>query len=196
MIRISCHQLRVRSSDLLAREVLDFELQAAANAVERIPRPPAVAQGVLLDSATDLVQGLTAELDHGESIQHGGGLGKLVTDRVGLAVERVQCRGADPVGELAALSGQPVAVGSPGAALDQLQQRGPGAAVFVTGVIYDPGRQPGARQTDMRPKALIDPPQSVDPGEASWDSMSGVIAFQTAFQATPSICVKAETAMS
>ena len=70
-----------------------------ADPVERVPGVSAVPEGVLLDTAADLVHGLGGELDDVERVQHRDRLGQLVAQRVGVAAERVQGRDLDPATE-------------------------------------------------------------------------------------------------
>jgi hypothetical protein len=73
--------------------------QDVADPVERVTGVAAVAQGVLLDPAADLIQGLPGELDHVERVKDRGRLGQLVAQRVGVAAERVQRGDLEPVAE-------------------------------------------------------------------------------------------------
>ena len=50
----------------------------------------AVAEGVLLDAAADLIDDLGAEPHHVEGVQHRDRVGEPVADRVGVAAERIQ----------------------------------------------------------------------------------------------------------
>jgi len=115
-------------------------------------------------SGDDLVDDLATEFHHVEGVEHRDGLGELVADRVGVAVERVQRRGADPAREPRPLLDEPVAVGGPGATLDQVQQSRPGSVVFTAGVVHDAGDQPGAGRTHVAPDVLVHA-QGVDPGQ-------------------------------
>ena len=53
-----------------------------ADPIQRVIGVAAVAQGVLLDPAADLVDDLGAELDDVEGVQDGDRVGQLVADRV------------------------------------------------------------------------------------------------------------------
>ncbi len=90
----------VEAGDLAVGEVLGAVAQQAADPVERVVLVPAVADGVLLDAAADLVDDLGAEPDDVEGVQDGDRVGQLVADRVGVAAERVQRRLFDTVDEL------------------------------------------------------------------------------------------------
>jgi hypothetical protein len=137
--------------------------QDVADPVERVVAVTAVAQGVLLDAAADLVDDVGAELDHMEGVQHRGRVLKLVIDGVLVAVKRVQGRDLDPAREALAASLEPVAVGPPRAAGDQVEQTSPDASVLVTGQVDHAGellRAPAAvlnrLRADVVPHVFID----------------------------------------
>ena len=75
-------------------------------------RPP-VAEGVLLHSTADLVDGGDAELDDVERVEYGGGVLELVVDRGFVASERVQRRDLHVAAERVAALVEPACVGLP-----------------------------------------------------------------------------------
>jgi hypothetical protein len=111
--------------------VLGTDLQGAPDAIDRFVCPAAVYQGVLLYVVAHLVDDLSGELDHMERIEHRDGLRELLADGVGVPVERVQGRCADPAREGRPLLGGPVTVGGSAAALHQVRQLSLGPAVLT-----------------------------------------------------------------
>jgi hypothetical protein len=101
----------IEPDGLFVGEVFSSDLQGPADPVERVALAAAVSEGVLLDAAPDLVDRGRPEFDDVESIQDGDRFGELITDRVRVAVERVQGGGLDPGGELGAAGFEPVRVG-------------------------------------------------------------------------------------
>jgi hypothetical protein len=91
-----------------------------------------------------------------EGIKDGDGFGQFVADGVGVAAERVQCRGLDPGGEPGAAVLEPVRVGLPGPARNEIQQPGMHHPVSVTGVIHDPGDHARSGRAGVGPDMLID----------------------------------------
>ena len=89
---------------------------------------PAPMQGVLLDAAADLVEGLRAEPDDVEGVEDRDRVGQLVADRVGVAPERIQRCVLDGDGDLEALLLEPVGVDGAGTTFDGLEQPGVQAA--------------------------------------------------------------------
>ena len=78
-------------------EVLHAVAEQPADLVERVVLVAAVAEGVLLDAAADLVDDLGAEPHDVERVEHRDRVGQPVADRVGVAPERVQRGGLDAV---------------------------------------------------------------------------------------------------
>ncbi len=64
--------------------------QQPPDLVERVIAVPSMLQRVVPDSATDLVENLGAQPHDVEGVEDGDGVGELVADRVGIAMERVQ----------------------------------------------------------------------------------------------------------
>ncbi len=125
---------------------------------------PAVAQGVVLHPVVNLINVLPTGLHHLEGVQDGDRLRWLVADGVGVAVERVRCRCADPARQSRPLLGEPVTLGSSCTACDQIPQPGSGPAVRTAGVVRDGGDYPGAGRIRVAPDVLVDA-QGVDPGQ-------------------------------
>lgn len=95
----------------------------------------AVAQGVLLDAATDLVDHGRGELDDVERVQDCDRVGQLIADGVGLPAERVQGGVLDAGGEAAGLGGQPPGVGGTRPAREHVQQACTDKSGLVTGQV-------------------------------------------------------------
>ena len=70
-------------------EVLDTVPQDPVDLVERIILVASVAEGVLLNPASDLTDYLRDESDDVEGVDDRDGVQQLVTDRVGIAAERI-----------------------------------------------------------------------------------------------------------
>jgi hypothetical protein len=64
--------------------------QHSSDAVERVAGAAAVPEGLLLDAAADLVDGVEAELDDVESVEDAGRSGQVGAQGAGVAAERVQ----------------------------------------------------------------------------------------------------------
>ena len=75
---------------LLLGEPLGRAAEHVADAVERVTGAATVPKSFLLDAATDLIDGVPGQRHDVEGIQHGGGVGEFVIDRVLVAAERVQ----------------------------------------------------------------------------------------------------------
>ena len=116
--------------------------EQSADLVERVVFVAAVAEGVLLDAAADLVDDLGAEPDHVEGVQHRDRVGQLVSDGVGVAAERVQRGLLNLPGEPVRLVVQPPLVGGAGPADDGVEQLRMQASVLVTGEIDHDGHSP------------------------------------------------------
>ncbi|MCL8026980.1 hypothetical protein, partial [Nocardioides bruguierae] len=89
-------QRHVQAGALPWGQVFLAVAQQSADLVQRIVLVTPSAQGVLLDPPADLVDDTAAQLHDMERVQDGDGVGQLVTDRVGLAAERVECCLIDP----------------------------------------------------------------------------------------------------
>ena len=112
----------VKARLLPVGEVLPPGAEDVADAVERVALAAAVAQGVALDAAADVINGLGAEFDSVERVQDGDGVFELVGDRVAVSGERVQRRDLDPAAEGVIALGKPVRVRLRGPARDQVEQ--------------------------------------------------------------------------
>ena len=121
-------------------EVFLAGTENVADPVERVILAAAMTVDVLLDAAADLIDSLGGELHHMKRVQHGGGVGELVVDRVLVATERVQGDDLNAVTERVAAGLQPVGIHGAGASRDQIEQPCPSASVLVTGQI-DHARQ-------------------------------------------------------
>ena len=80
-----------------------------------------MAVDVLLDAATDLIDGLGGELHDMKRVQHGGRVGELVIDRVLVAAERVEGGDLDAFPERFTALDQPAGVHRAGAARHQVE---------------------------------------------------------------------------
>lgn len=154
----------VEACALAVGELLLAAAQDHPDAVERVVLAAAVAVDLLLDPAPHFVDGLGAELDHMEGVEHGGGVLELVVDGVLVAVERVEGGDLDTVAEVLATLFEPVAVGLPGPAGHQVQQPRPRVAVLIGSEVDHPGQLLGPTATifdrelaDVVPHMLIDP---------------------------------------
>ena len=87
---------------------------------------------LLLDSAPDVVDDLGAELEDVERVEYRDGVGELVVDGVLIAVERVRRRHLDPSAKRNTTLLEPVGVGIPEPARDQITGPGSGASGLVT----------------------------------------------------------------
>ena len=74
----------VESGDLSFGESVEAGAQGVADPVERIVLVAAVAELLLLDSAAGFLHRRQPEPDHMEGVQHGDGVGELVSDGVGV----------------------------------------------------------------------------------------------------------------
>ena len=119
-------------------------MQDVADAVQRVTGAAAVAMNVLLHAAPDLIHSCGSEFDYVERVEHGGGVFKVVIDRVLVPVKRVQRRDLHPGPERWGACSEPPAVGLPRAARDQVQQSGVDVSLLVTGQVDHPGQRFGA----------------------------------------------------
>jgi hypothetical protein len=99
-----------------------------------------VAVDLLLEPAAALVDGGGGEFDDVERVEDRAGVGELVVDGVLVAVERVQRRLFHTATELLSAGGEPVAVGLPGLACDQVQQPRPRPPVRLWGQVDHSGQ--------------------------------------------------------
>lgn len=127
-VGVTVGEVLLQACALTVGEVLGPGQQGAANPVERVVLLTAPAQGDLLDTAADLVEG---ELDDVERIEDSDGVWQFVTDGVGVATERVQRGVFDAHGDLDALLDQPVGVDPDRTALDGVEKSGSQASISV-----------------------------------------------------------------
>ena len=99
--------------------------------VERVGLAAPVAVDLLLEPAAALVDGGGGEFDDVERVEDRDRVGELVVDGVLVAVERVERGFLHTVTELLSAGVEPVAVGLPGPARDQVQQPGPRPPVRI-----------------------------------------------------------------
>ena len=151
----------------------------------------------MLDPAADLVDGLGAELDDMERVEHGGRVFELVVDGVLVAVERVQGRDLDTVLETFATLVEPVTVGLPRPAGDQVEQpRSWFAGLGIRSQIDHPGQLLGATAAvfdgelaDVVPHVLVHAGRLTPANRVSSSAIScnsGSIEVHTVFQVVPS----------
>lgn len=157
-------ELSIEPGGLFVGEVFGADLQGSTDSVERVALAAAVSQGVLLDPAADLVDHGRAELHDMERVQNGDGFGQLVTDRVRVAAERIQRGGLDPGSEPCAAFFEPVRIGLPRPARNQVKQPGVHHPRGVAGVVHDPGDHAGSGRAGVGPDMLIDP-ERIYPGQ-------------------------------
>lgn len=84
-----------------------------------------------------------------ESVQDPDGFGQFIADRVRVPAEGIQRRGLDPRSEAGTAVFEPVGVGLPGPARNQVKQPGVHHAVGVAGVVHDPGDHAGSRRAGV-----------------------------------------------
>lgn len=145
-----------QTSLLARREAFPTSAENMTDPVESIALTAAVAEGLLLDPAADVIHCSPGELDDVERIQHADGVLELVIDPVLVSLERVQRCDLDLLAELLATLVQPGAVGLAGSAGDEVKE--PGSGVSRAGQIDHPGellRSAPARVTVV-PHMLID----------------------------------------
>ncbi len=134
--RVAGFEMLVEPGGLLVGELLDPGHQGAAEPIERIVLLSASVQGLLLDPAADPVEGLRAELDDVERVQHSEASGSPLADRVRVTAERVECGILDLHGELQSLLGHPGRVGGSGAAGPGVEKPCLHASLLITGQIH------------------------------------------------------------
>jgi len=78
------------SEPLLVGQSLRPAAEQVPDAVQGVTGAAPMPVDLLLDPATDVVDGMPGQRDHVESIEDGGGVGEFVVDGVLVAVERVQ----------------------------------------------------------------------------------------------------------
>ena len=127
-----------------------------ADLIEGVVFVAAAAQGLLLHAAPDLIDYLSAQPDHVESVEDRDRIGQPVTNSVGISPKWVERSLLHAVDEPVRLGFQPGLVDTPGAAQDGIQQPGMQASVLVTGQIHHDGD--GSVDPDPRrpPNVLID----------------------------------------
>ena len=103
----------LESGVLPVGEAFRVGAQDRADPVERVVCAAAVAVDGLLHSPANLVDGLGAEFDDVERVQHRGRVVELVVDGVLVAVERVECGDLDPGTQRLAAFLEPVAIRLP-----------------------------------------------------------------------------------
>ncbi len=93
-----------------------------ANAVERVALAAAVAQGVVLHPAADLIGGAGEQPHDVKRVQHRGGVLEPAGQRGVVAPERVEGGDLHPAGERLALGVDPIAQNPTGAAFNDVEQ--------------------------------------------------------------------------
>jgi hypothetical protein len=93
---VASDQAGVESGTGLGGQPVAAPTQHAADAIERVAGAAAVAGGVLLNPAANLIQAGQAELDHMEGIKYPRRVGQLGGQRAGIAPKRIQRRGDNP----------------------------------------------------------------------------------------------------
>lgn len=121
----------VQARLLLVGELLDTAAHDEPDPEQRIAFASAVAEGVLLDAATDFIDRVTAEFDDMKGVQNSDGVFELIVNGVLVAAERIQGCDGDVVPEHGVAGLEPVGVGGAGAAGHQVEQPGPGG-LFIS----------------------------------------------------------------
>ena len=122
---------------------------------QRVALAAAVAEGLLLNSAADVIDRCAGELDDVEGVQHAGGVLELVIDRVLVSLERVQRRDLDLLPEPLTALAQPVAIDRPGPTWDEVEQ--PRSGVGSSGQVHHPGERfrPAPARVTVVPDVLV-----------------------------------------
>jgi len=123
----------LQAGPLLVSESLGAGTKQVADPVEWVTAAAAVAEGLLLDTAADLVEGSAAQLHDMKGIKDRDSVVELVVDGVLVTVERVQGGDLDAVAEGGVARLEPFGVGGTRAARDEVEEPGPHASVLVTG---------------------------------------------------------------
>ena len=159
----------VQPGTLPVGELLLTTAQDRADAVERVVLAATVAVDLLLHTLAVLVDGLGAELDHMERVEHSDRILELVIDGVVVAVERIQRGGLDPVLEVLAAFFEPVALRLARPVGDQVEQpRLRPACVGIRGEVDHPGQLLGSTA------AVLDRTNCHKSGSTLVDSRAGL----------------------
>ena len=126
--------------------------------IEGIACAPAVTQGVLLDAAAYLIEGIAGELDDVKGIEHAGGVLELIVDGVLISLEGIQRRDSHPRSEVFSALGQPVLVHGARPSRDQVQQAGRGM-ILPSCQVHDAGEltRASAASVLVMPHVLVNP---------------------------------------
>jgi hypothetical protein len=135
--------------------VLDTVPQQRPDPIERVVLPTPVAQSVLLDALATLIQGLHAESDNTERVQHRDRVGQFVADRVHVAAERVQSCMRDPRHEPLRGTPQPGGADGAGSVRHHIQQPCPHPPMLVADQPSHRGHRPVGASMGGLPAVFI-----------------------------------------
>lgn len=143
---------------LVVGEVLGAGAEDGLDPEQRVALASSIPEGVLLDSAADLIDRGGAELHDMERVEYGGGVLQLVVDRGLVTGERVQCRDFHVLAEGVAALVAPGCVGLPGLAWHEVEQPGPCLSTAVAGEADHPGQllRSSLAGIDVMPDVFVD----------------------------------------
>ncbi len=148
---------------LLVGELLRAGAQEVLDPVERVALATAMAESLLLDPASALIDRGGAELHNVKGIEDRDGVFELVIDSCLVALERIESGDLHALAEAFAALGEPVGVGLPRAAWHEVEQSRADTSLLVTGQIDHPRQLLGAATAvgdglggDVVPDVLID----------------------------------------
>jgi hypothetical protein len=121
-VRVTGLQSGVEAGALPLGEVFGAVPGQPADLVERVVLVPAVAEGVLLNAASDLVDDLGSEAHGVEGVEDGDRVGQFVADHVRIYPERVERGVFDAVPDRLMLACQPGRIRGAGSAGDDIEQ--------------------------------------------------------------------------
>ena len=165
-MRFICREGCAESFLLTLREPIMRGAQEKPDLIEGITLAPAVTQGVLLDAAAYLIEGIAGELGDVKGVEHAGGVLELVINGVLISLEGIQRRDSDTGAKLFTALGQPVLMHGARPSRDQVHQAGRGM-IAPACQIHDAGeltRAPAASVLVV-PHVLVNP-QHLNPCEA------------------------------
>ena len=124
-MRLICHEGLTEAFLLTLREPITRGTQKKPDLIEGITLAPAVTQGVLLDAAAYLIQGVASEFDDVKGVEHAGCVLELVVHGVFISLEGFQHRDSHPRTEVFSALGQPLLAYGAKPARDQVHSSGP-----------------------------------------------------------------------
>ena len=124
-MRLICHEGLTEAFLLTWGESAARGAQKKPDLIEGIACAPAVTQGVLLDAAAYLIEGIAGELGDVKGVEHAGGVLELVINGVPISLEGIQRRDSDTGAKLFTALGQPVLMRGARPAWGQVHSSGP-----------------------------------------------------------------------